>query len=444
MTDLLSCPPEIRQHILSYLLPEEVRAFKSVSRTSALLPVILTCKTLEGDILQLFHKWSPKFRLDRPQDVAEVSESAEASHIQTLVLRLFAETETRRLHEPRSWVGGLQEMMPWIERVSVLPKFSVRTVILDLTPAPMWMVRKRPDCMRAMVMDGQCKLFFDYMGPAIERLIETIHDEYDGRVSIQIGGTVGWNCRQPIFRLIDEAEARHRKKIQFVGDWLSGDTQNPVHLSLPLISCRLGIPREEDVENIGRARRRQSFRDIVKLGDRTENPTLDLETLGPVPWSKDSTTLYYANAQDDEEDAQKTLIQILNFALEKRHGSTNDSLDFAPATKSKRRLIHRLAEDLDLGSESIGDASQKFVRVSCRPTHSPKSNVHLKGNFCQYRQERQAMSLLVVDSPLESGSCKIRLSISAILQKIPGTLRDWTAKVRTAALRILGLGRPNA
>lgn len=83
-------------------------------------------------------------------------------------------------------------------------------------------------------------------------------------------------------------------------------------------------------------------------------------------WSKNSCTAYYINAQEDEERTQRDLVRLLAFAVEVRTEGVPPrvAVDFVPAIRARRFLLHCLARDLGLASVSVGDAGEKFVRVS--------------------------------------------------------------------------------
>lgn len=95
-------------------------------------------------------------------------------------------------------------------------------------------------------------------------------------------------------------------------------------------------------------------------------PDLDLRPLSPVCWSRNSCTAYYVNAQEDEGRTRGDLIRLLAFGVEVRTGGAtlDAAVDFAPAIRARRSLVHCLARDLGLASVSVGDAGEKFVRVS--------------------------------------------------------------------------------
>lgn len=95
-------------------------------------------------------------------------------------------------------------------------------------------------------------------------------------------------------------------------------------------------------------------------------PDLDLRPLSPVCWSRNSSTAYYVNAQEDEGRTRGDLVRLLAFAAEARTGGAplDATVDFAPAIRARRFLVHCLARDLGLASVSVEDAGEKFVRVS--------------------------------------------------------------------------------
>lgn len=59
-------------------------------------------------------------------------------------------------------------------------------------------------------------------------------------------------------------------------------------------------------------------------------------------------------------------MRLLAFAVEVRteSGQPDAAVDFEPAVRARRFLLHCLARDLGLASVSVGDAGEKFVRVS--------------------------------------------------------------------------------
>lgn len=90
MLPFLDLPPEIRQCVLPYLLPNEVRAVGTISRTSAVTALLLACKVIQADLLKLFSTWSPIYRFESPEDIAEVMKGTEVSIISRIKLRIFS------------------------------------------------------------------------------------------------------------------------------------------------------------------------------------------------------------------------------------------------------------------------------------------------------------------------------------------------------------------
>lgn len=97
-----------------------------------------------------------------------------------------------------------------------------------------------------------------------------------------------------------------------------------------------------------------------------ETPDLNLRALSPVWWSRNSCTAYFVNAQEDEGRTREDLVRLLAFAGEMRTEAVQQDavVNFAPAIRERRFLLHCLAKDLGLASVSVGDAGEKFVRVS--------------------------------------------------------------------------------
>lgn len=366
MANFLDCPPELRQTILSYLLPNEIRAFGPSSRESAVESVTRSCRALRSDILQLYASWSPTFRFDEPGDIAKVNSSTEAYAIQTISLRLFARTKLKDItHGNGPWYETVEELSQWIECTKDLPRVGVRTVVLDLTPVPMWMYTHRPDWVRSTILDDRCRMFLRAQVEAVVELMGKLFSTYGEGVSVQIGGQVKRSLRRIVQDIISKTEAAHLRRVEFTGEWASGERDNPVHLSLPHISCRWGIATEEPCAN--RWSRDATFVRKSHRGDRPARPDLALEKLGLVTWSKSSITSYYINARDNEREAREILVRLLAFALEVRQGSSGAVLELPPAAKEKRKLAVNLAKDLGLKTKSIGDEGGKFVRITGVP-----------------------------------------------------------------------------
>ncbi|KAG6364400.1 hypothetical protein INS49_006001 [Diaporthe citri] len=149
----------------------------------------------------------------------------------------------------------------------------------------------------------------------------------------------------------------------FTGEWLSGSREVPMELSLGLV-CRY-----LKVEVVGPAARPWWARCQASKAPKVKGlttPDLDLGDLGPVCWSKNSCTAYYVNAQEDAERTRDELVRLLAFAVEvKAAGVPPDAVvDFAPAVRARRLLLHCLTRDLGLASVSVGDDGEKLVRVS--------------------------------------------------------------------------------
>lgn len=86
-------------------------------------------------------------------------------------------------------------------------------------------------------------------------------------------------------------------------------------------------------------------------------------------WSEDSNTPFYIAARNDERAAKDLLTQVLTFAVRERQPEGLEAgFDFSPAAMDQRRLVHDLAKDLGLGSASLGDVGEKFVRITHLPS----------------------------------------------------------------------------
>lgn len=397
MATLLDCPAELRQQILGHCFPNDVHNAGVAPRTAPLLPLLLTCKALRLDVLQLLGTWSPVYHIEDPAAILTSCRSDDEPHMRRISLRLFADLDLAQMHgmAPMSAVQGIFEVGPWLGCVASLPRAAVESVTVDLTPVPAWMAARRPDWMRSVVLDARNRGFLTGCAEDIKELVRALCGSYGAGVRVQLGGAVAWTMRRAVDDMMVSTGATGGHGAEFVGftgEWLSGPSEVPTRLSLVLICRCWGVevggtaarerwygPRMIQIRNevsavfrrghssLGACERTQwADRGPQARKEGLTTPDLDLGCLGPVCWSKNSCTAYYVSAEEDEKRTRGDLVRLLAFAVEVRAAGVppNAVVDFAPAIRARRFLLHCLARDLGLASVSVGDAGEKFVRVS--------------------------------------------------------------------------------
>lgn len=260
MASLLSCPAELRQQILTHCLPREVHNAGVAPRTTALLPLLLTSRAIRLDVLELLKSWSPLYHIEDPHafwvDTSRRrrhrrlygDDDDELMHMRRISLRLFARLDLKRMRgmAPMGAVDDdLFDMDAWIRCAGLLPARRgdggggvVESVVVDLTAAPVWMALRRPDWMRATVLDARNKLFLDGCSEGVRRLVAALCEQYEGTgVAVHLGGVVARKARRAVEEMEMLYVGPYAGIVPFAGEWMSGPPDEPTRLSLALV-CR--------------------------------------------------------------------------------------------------------------------------------------------------------------------------------------------------------------
>lgn len=253
MACLLGCPPELRQQILGYILPDDVHNAGIAPRTAPLLPLILTCKAVRLDVLELMRTWSPVYHIEDPAAITNTKKTTTTSrrqikkdgpHMRRVNLRLFAGLDLRRMRSPPvDAVEGVFDARSWLRCVAKLPRRApaVECVTVDLTPAPAWMASKRPDWVRGTVLDARNTMFLRGCADGVKELVRALCGLYGPGVRVSLGGVVPRKARRAVedMMVVEEGSTAGRGGtfVGFEGEWLSGPSEVPTRLS-PALVCR--------------------------------------------------------------------------------------------------------------------------------------------------------------------------------------------------------------
>lgn len=242
MASLLDCPAELRQQILSHCLPKDVHNAGAAPRTEPLLPLLLTCKVLRLDVLQLLGSWSPVYHIEDPAAIMTSRRPDDEPSMRRISLRLFAGLDLAGMHgmAPMGAIQGVFDVDPWLRCVTSLPRAAVESVTVDLTPVPAWIAARRPDWVRSTVLDARNRAFLAGCASDIQELVRALCGFYGAGVRVQLGGAVARIARRAVEDMMVSTGAAGSHGAEFVGftgEWLSGPSEVPTRLSLVLI-CR--------------------------------------------------------------------------------------------------------------------------------------------------------------------------------------------------------------
>lgn len=252
MACLLSCPAELRQQILGRLLPHDVHNAGVAPRTAPLLPLLLTCKVIRLDVLQILDIWSPLYHIENPAAIVNTSRRIfdnDKAHMRMINLRMFAGLDLKKMRNmaPMGAVDdSIFDVDPWLQCVALLPRNVVESVTVDLTPAPAWMAAKRPDWVRGTVLDARNRAFLEGCAGGVGDVVGALCDFYDGgQVRVQLGGMVPQKARRAVEDMVAVVRGAAGGYLAgfggFAGEWLSGPREVPTRLSLKLVCHCWGI-----------------------------------------------------------------------------------------------------------------------------------------------------------------------------------------------------------
>lgn len=253
MVSLLDCPAELRQQVLGYCLPPDVHGAGAAPRTAALLPLLLTCRAVRLDVLQLLGTWSPLYHIEDPDAITTPPHprrhdgDAGEPQMRRISLRLFAGLDLARMRSaaPMGTVQGVFDVQPWLRCAASLPRATggaIESVTIDLTPVPAWMSARRPDWVRANVLDARNRAFLDGCAPDVRELVGALRRSLGAGVRVQLGGVVPRKARRVVEDMMGPAGA---ESVGFGGEWLSGPREVPTRLSLGLVCRCWGIELDE-------------------------------------------------------------------------------------------------------------------------------------------------------------------------------------------------------
>lgn len=250
MASLLDCPAELRQQILGHCFPNDVHNAGVAPRTAPLLPLLLTCKALRLDILQLLGSWSPVYHIEDPAAIVTTTSRRglddDEPHMRKISLRLFVGLDLGMMHgaAPMGAIQSVFDVDPWLACVPSLPRAAVESVTVDLTPVPAWMAARRPDWVRSVVLDARNRAFLTGCAVDVKELVRALCGSYGAGVRVQLGGAVAWTTRRAVDDMMVSAGAAGGQGAEFVGftgEWLSGGRDVPMRLSLGLVCHYLGV-----------------------------------------------------------------------------------------------------------------------------------------------------------------------------------------------------------
>lgn len=422
MSLLTDLPAELRQHIIRLIpgsVPEEIR-LDYTGWPGPVDQLLLTCKLLRADTIQLMSTWSFDCLIPRSDDFERLPRlicamqtlglknkvrkirlliwsNIEIEHVRPLGDHNYRGGELRRI--------GLRMGAAWRKALRMLPPGDIKTVVIDATPLPQTMIERHPNLVRANLIEPRTQVFVSenwrvilFIITLLKRTFKPVEfkqplawpwramGEGEGNADLPqepacwerparlvLGGQFAERSRSTIKKLLNTAgTAPERDKTSIICSFHGTvyDGELPARLSLHRLVQRCGIHLEIsgspedyalDVAGI-----------TLPEGPQTNDvePDKDFSALSPLAVSKNSATAYYVNALEDEASARAVVTKLLKFAVDSRQSSDARSLDFLPALPHKRSLVYELCRDLGLESKNTHGEYGTIVRITSSRKHN--------------------------------------------------------------------------
>lgn len=341
MPPLLDLPTELRQRIISLVLPNTATICKCFSRD--VLRLLHINHRIRIDTCELLRLWSPIHYLSKPGQLHDgallhsysLNNELYTPKIQRICLDLWYYGEESRMtwtcycvhHE--NWTHP-ELIAGWNDAVPSMPVENVTEVYLDITPAPWY--KREPHTHRIIanpwLRDNRLRNFLSNHILDVTDLIFKIHAHYQNRLQVKLTGTLHVKAQY----YIDMLRRRTGVELEYVGRWITN--------------------QEARYAKIGTAVTRIVWR---------KGQSARLAWVQDIKWTKEAKGTY---AQVADEDGEECVIDDLKALVEFKMDDGKEEMKFEPVRPLRRAFQHRAASDMGgLKTESEGEGAERFVVV---------------------------------------------------------------------------------
>lgn len=331
-------PAELREHIVAYLLPDRIDLGQPFPPT--LLSLLLTSKQSKDDVIAALELLDTTITIPDPTHFPKLARLTTLVRVTALRLQIYYQSSivNPKHKDHLLYVGDDGLLAVWLLKVpslSIPP--SVRTIILDLTPAPHWLLATRPEWVAGHVNDKRvAKLFLrNYVIPDAITLLRLLRDAAPPTVELHVGGYFAERSR----RLLDDLVAQTQTILSatFLG--------HPRNVSVS--EKDYGLWLFQTAQSLG----------VQQQGEEVATRPGHSANLGCVRWEYTVQGLYHINAMEDEGRTRREFVRLLGLAGRQACGEREGEVWFEPTEPARRKLIHHLCRSLGLCSTSESSAS---------------------------------------------------------------------------------------
>jgi hypothetical protein len=230
----------------------------------------------------------------------------------------------------------------WINAVDNLPR-DVEKVLLDVTPAPKWLREKnKKQQLFDLLLDNRtARCFMNGHIDGISDLVKQMHKYYDGKISIELTGTLSRRSERFVHSVIAQCMVEHISLV-WVGGYVSAEQRTAAQLQ------RLvhGISPKKKPSDTDKEVWQKSLR---------------LAPLRKIQWSDKSVALFgRACGEVEVEDLRENIVQMAELMVKEDGGS----VEMTPTGNLCRALVHSLAQDMGLWTASKGEGTGRHVVIT--------------------------------------------------------------------------------
>lgn len=361
MPTLLTLPSELRQRILTLLLPPKITLNAPLS--SQIPDILAISHHLRLDVLQLIPSWSPLVYISHPHQIPDFSIPSITStstgitytpKCTRICIDVFHDSDPKRINWT-CYCGHLDTrshpelVAAWMRVVPFLPlNTGIQEIYIDVTPAPAAKRRGHRLNLNTFISARCARKFLLCHVDDVAALASSISSQYNytGKLKIGLTGTLSHANHSSYHD--DVANASNVPDLEFNGTWISRRQGNFHRIQTA----------------VHKLVNRQSVRHHTLRGQ-----THPFAWLLGVTWSKKTEWAWARIADIDEPGlydmpTEKDILGDLEMLVRfNTYRGKAEVLVMDPAPDKRRKVQHCVAEDLGLVTESQGVGRERRVVV---------------------------------------------------------------------------------
>ncbi|KAF2637085.1 hypothetical protein P280DRAFT_472604 [Massarina eburnea CBS 473.64] len=349
MPNFLDLPTELRQTILLYAVQQETY-LSGRTYPKTITSLLQTCISLRNDMPWILSSWAPTWYLTHPSDLPSpptisIAGTVYKPTITQLCISVFHDSLLKNLRKADwatayAYVTHAELVQAWHTSISQLPLTGIKTIHLDVTPAPGWMRTNHTNALHTILHDNRtAHCFMNDHKYDIGDLIRGIHDHYAGReLSITMTGTLSRRSARFVPAVQNHCQDYHIN-VSWTGTYIFTYSR-ALDQAVYTIAPKTRPP----------ALSLEAWSDIMQLAP-----------LRAVNFSSKSGRLFERACDEAGNEAmQHVLRHIVVFWLQDQ----GLRLPMPPVGNLQRAVIHALVADLGMFTHSEGEGEGRHVVIS--------------------------------------------------------------------------------